>query len=132
MSRAAAVLMAVLITLVVTSSDVQAQSILARFRIEEVRDTTFVFDIGDQRWVRKGRRGQAVDPARSDEFVAEFRVLGVEGSLAEAVITGQTRRLQPAHVAVMQPPKRPFWRQALFWSGMVGGALLGLIAGNNV
>jgi len=109
-----------------------AQSLAARFRIEEVRDTTFTFTIGQQKWVREGRRGLAVDPARADEFVAEFRVLRVEGEFAEALITGQTRRLQPAHVAVMQPPERPFWRQALFWMGVVGGALVGVAAGSSI
>lgn len=111
------------------ASRADAQEVVARFRIEEVRDTTFTFTIGKQRWVRPGRRGQAVDPARNDEFVAEFRVLQVAGETAEAVITGQTRRLLPEHVAIMLPPERPFWRQALFWVGMVGGAVLGFAAG---
>lgn len=109
----------------------EAQSLLARFRIEQVKDTTIVFNIGGQHWVRAGRRGQAVDPARDDEFVAEFRVIGVQGTTAEAVITGQTRRVQPEHVAVMQPPSRPFWRQTVFWIAAAGGAIVGLVAGYN-
>lgn len=129
--------LAALVFLVVIGSaclvpDAGAQTILARFRIEAVKDTTFIFDIGRQNWVRQGSRGQAVDPARGDEFVAEFRVIGVQGASAEAVITGQTRRLLPEHVALMQPPRRPFWRQALFWIGAAGGAIVGLVAGSSI
>lgn len=116
-------------SLVLAPGDAAAQVVSARFGIGSLSDTTFVFSIGDQGWVKAGRRGLVVDPARNDEFVAEFRVYQVQGDSARAVVTGQVRRLQPAHVIVMQPPTRPFWRQAFFWMGVVGGAIVGIAAG---
>lgn len=120
-----------LVLLAFLPAEAHSQALMARFRIEQVKDTTIVFTVGNQDWVKAGRRGQAVDPARDDEFVAEFRVISVRGVTAEAVITGQTRRVQPEHVAVMQLPSRPFWRQTLFWIAAAGGAVLGMVAGYN-
>lgn len=115
--------------LALVPGDAAAQVVSARFAIATLSDTTFVFNVGEQNWVKAGRRGQVVDPARNDEFVAEFRVYQVQGDSARAVVTGQVRRLQPAHVVVMQLPSRPFWRQAFFWMGVVGGAIVGVAAG---
>ncbi len=107
----------------------EAQAVAARFTIATVRDSTIVFVIGDHRWVKVGMEGRALDPARSDEMVAQFRVLIVESDRAEALITGQTRRLIDAHVAVIDRPPRPFWRQAMFWVGSLTGLIVGAAAG---
>lgn len=119
---------AVVVAGVLSPLAVQAQSVAARFTISTVKDSTIVFVIGEQRWVKVGMEGRAVDPARSDEMIAQFRVLMVEGGEAEALITGQTRRLIDAHVAVIDRPPRPFWRQAMFWVGSLTGLIVGAAA----
>ena len=101
-----------------------------RLSILEVGDSTFSFDAGNLRWVKPGERGMAVDPKRRDALVARFFVLQVDAGKATALITGETTRLTPEHVVVLEVPIRPWYRSTLFWSGAVLGALGGLIAGS--
>ena len=101
-----------------------------RLAIIEVGDSTFSFDAGNLRWVKPGERGMAVDPKRRDALVARFSVLEVDAGKATALITGETTRLTPDHVVVLEVPIRPWYRSTLFWSGAVLGALGGLIVGS--
>ncbi len=128
-TRILSVLAILIAALCLTPSHAEAQSIAARFQISAVKDTTIEFAIGDARWIKVGLQGRAVDPARNDEMIAQFRVLQITGTTAEAVITGQTRRVIDAHVAVLQQPSRPFWRQATFWIGSLAGVIVGAVAG---
>ena len=96
-----------------------------RFQVAAVGDSTFTFNVGQLRWIKAGTRGMAVDPRRRDALVARFQVLGVDGGLATALITGQTTALTPDHVAVLEVPIRPWYASSLFWAG----AILGLLGG---
>lgn len=117
------------ILLLLSSQAARAQQHLTRFFVDSVADSTFVFRTGEARWVRAGQVGIAVDPRERDALVARFRVVGVAGGRATALITGQTTFLTGDHVALMEEPRRPFWRRQLFWAGSVAGAVLGLVAG---
>lgn len=107
----------------------QAQRHAARFFVDSVADSTFVFRVGDARWLRRGQTGIAVDPRQRDALVARFRVVEVSTERATALITGQTTFLTNEHVALVDEPSRPFWRRGLFWKGSVVGVVLGLAAG---
>lgn len=96
-----------------------------RFEISAVADSTFDFPIADQKWVRVGAVGIAVDPGRRDELVARFLVSRVAGDTAEALVTGQARRVTDAHVALLSPPRVAATRRPSFWAGFFGGAALG-------
>jgi hypothetical protein len=107
----------------------EAQQRAARFYVDSVADSTFVFRVGDAGWIRRGQTGIAVDPGQRDALVARFRIVDVSSDRATALITGQTTFLTGQHVALVEPPRRPFWRRGLFWTGSVVGAALGLAAG---
>ncbi len=98
---------------------------LRRFDVVAVQDTTFTILIGTARWIRRGTTGVAVDPKRRDALVARFRVLSRDGDSATALITGQTTRVSPTHVALVREPASGPLGQGVFW----GGVLLGLAAG---
>jgi hypothetical protein len=96
-----------------------------RLPVATVGDSTFTFPVGELRWVRTGVRGMAVDPRRRDAMVARFEVLAVDHGMATALVTGETTRLTPEHVAVLEVPVRPWYANGVFWTG----ALLGLLGG---
>jgi hypothetical protein len=127
---AAVVLAAALLGLAPRLVSGQVLERTVRLAIIEVSDSTFSFDAGNLRWVKPGERGMAVDPKRRDALVARFSVLQVEAGKATALITGETTRLTPDHVVVLEVPVRPWYRSTLFWSGAVLGALGGLIVGS--
>lgn len=105
-----------------------AQAQAARFFVDSVGDSTFVFRVGGERWLRAGSSGIAVDPARRDARVARFTVLAVAAGRATALITGQTTFVTTDHVALLDVPRRPFWRERRFWAGLlIGGAFGGAI-----
>ncbi len=98
---------------------------LRRFDVVGVGDTTFTILVGASRWVRRGTVGVAVDPRRRDALVARFRILSRVGDSALALVTGQTTRVEPTHVALMREPVPGPLRQTVFWSGLFLGAALG-------
>ena len=106
-----------------------AQATAARFEIAEVADSTFTFDVGDQRWVARGQKGIAVDPRRRDALVARFRVIQLVGTTATALVTGETTRLTEQHVALLEPPHRAWWRNAPLWGAAAVGLAVGFALG---
>lgn len=98
---------------------------LRRFEVVAVGDSTFTILVGGDRWVRRGSTGVAVDPRRRDALVARFRVVGRAGDTATALVTGQTTRLVPAHVALLREPVRGPLRQEVFWGGLFFGLAVG-------
>lgn len=125
--RALAIVAALAVTM--AAAPAQAQQRTARFYVDSVADSTFVFRVGDAGWLRRGQTGVAVDPGQRDALVARFRIVDVSRDRATALITGQTTFLTGQHVALIEPPRRPFWRRGLFWTGSAVGAALGLAAG---
>jgi hypothetical protein len=108
----------------------RAQSVAARFDISAVGDSTFTFAVGANSWVPRKTRGIVVDPARRDALVARFRLLAVRDGVVTALVTGQTTRVTPSHVVVMEPPPPPRWfRHQNFWGGAAAGALAGTVIG---
>jgi hypothetical protein len=99
----------------------------SRFELRPASDTTLRFAPAEVRWIRPGLEGIAVNPAQGDALVARFRVVRVDADSATALVTGQTTRLAPGHVALLVPPRRDWWRERLFWWGAAaGGGLLGV------
>lgn len=128
MRRACArIFLAAAVALLLLAGDARAQLISARFTIESVGDSTFVFRTGRVSWVRAGMQGIAVDPVSRDALVARFRVLSVGETRATAIITGQTTFVSTGHVALLEEPPRRFWRERYFWVGMVFGAITGAL-----
>ena len=105
-----------------------AQENAYRFPITSVGDSTFSFDVANNRWVKRGLRGIAVDPQRRDALVARFEVLSVDGGTATALVTGQTTRLTPEHAALIERRPPPFYRRRSFWLGVVMGGAVGAAA----
>ena len=100
-----------------------------RFFVDSVGDSTFVFHVpGDAEWLRPGRTGIAVDPRRRDALVASFRIIAVERARATALVTGQVTVLSRDHVALLEEPRRRFYREPGFWAGTILGAVLGAVA----
>jgi len=108
-----------------TPASAQMLERTVRFQVAAVGDSTFTFTPGQLRWVKTGTRGMVVDPRRRDALVARFQVLGVNGGVATALVTGQTTALTQDHVAVLEVPMRPWYASSLFWAG----AILGLLGG---
>lgn len=106
-----------------------AQETAARFEIVAVQDSTFSFLVGRQRWVAPSHHGIAVDPMKRDALVARFRVLGVRGDTATALITGETTRVTDQHVALINVPRQTWWKSSAFWRGTILGGIAGLAAG---
>lgn len=107
----------------------QAQERAVRFEIIETQDTTFSFSIGRYGWVAPGQKGIVVDPRRRDVLVARFEVLSVQDGLATALVTGQTTTLSTSHAALLDEPRRAFWRRGAFWGGLLLGIGLGFAGG---
>ena len=106
-----------------------AQERAVRFEITEAQDTTFTFSVGRYPWVAAGQTGIVVDPRRRDALVAGFRVVRVENGLATAVVTGQATTLNTTHAALLDEPRKSFWRQRQFWLGILLGLGAGFAAG---
>jgi uncharacterized membrane protein YoaK (UPF0700 family) len=71
-----------------------------------------------------------VDPRQQDMLVARFRVMSVAGDAATAVVTGQTTTLSTQHSVLLDVPRRPWYKQSLFWLGAAVGAAVGALAGS--
>jgi hypothetical protein len=109
----------------VSTRVVSAQPTAVRFPIMRIGDSTFTFSTDQRGWVSRGQNGIAVDPRRRDALVARFRVLTVDHGLATALITGSTEPLSDEHVALIDQPKKIFFKQASFWVGALAGAAIG-------
>lgn len=114
-----------LLALTVSSSEAIAQYRGVRFEITSVGDSTFSFASGNEKWIRTGLVGIAVDPKRRDALVARFRVISVRAGEASALVEGQTTNLRTDHVVVLEEPRRSWYRQSAFWWGLVTGSALG-------
>ncbi len=118
-----------LILAAVSAAPAEAQQRTARFFVDSVADSTFVFRVGDASWIRPGQSGIAVDPRQRDALVARFRVVEVTRERATALVTGQTTFLTGDHVVLVEEPRLPFWRRSLFWKGSLVGLVIGAAAG---
>lgn len=103
-----------------------------RFEISRVGDTTLAFPRGSEKWIKAGQSGIAVDPRRRDALVARFRVVGIDSGFVMAVVTGQTTRIVTDHIAILDEPRRPWYKTVLFWGGMAIGAALGTMVGSQM
>jgi hypothetical protein len=127
--RTALTALSLVVLLALAPSRGNAQETQVRFPVVEVRDTTFTFRIGPHQWVRPGLRGIVVDPREQDVLVARFRVSGVGGGTARAVVTGQTTSLTSLHTVLLEPPPTPWYRERFFWLGAAAGAIAGFLLG---
>ena len=101
-----------------------------RFEISRVvDDTTIAFRRGTANWIRPRQVGIAVDPRRRDALVARFRVIAIDSEMATAVITGQTTRITPDHVAILNEPQSSWLRSPRAWGTLLVGFGLGVIVG---
>lgn len=105
-----------------------AQSGAYRFEIVNATDSTITIPTDRMPWVKRGTRGIAVDPRDHDAMVARFQVVRVDSGQATALITGQTTRVTTDHVAVIERPHVPWYKQGVFWIGAVVGAAIGVVA----
>ena len=106
---------------------VRAQQGAYRFEVTAVGDSTISFRVENASWVKPGRTGIAVDPVRHDALIARFSVLRVEGSLATAVVTGQTTKITVNDVALLEPPGKKWYQQPAVWIGAGAGIILGVL-----
>jgi hypothetical protein len=70
-----------------------------------------------------------VDPRRRDGLVARFVVLGVDDGVANALILGQSQKVTIDHVVLLRPPQSRWYASKRFWTGALGGAVAGFVAG---
>jgi len=99
-----------------------------RFEIETATDSTITIPTDSAKWVRPGAHGIAVDPSDHDAMIARFQVLRVDSGMATALITGQTTRVTTDHVALIERPAVPWFKQGVFWIGAALGALIGVVS----
>jgi hypothetical protein len=104
-----------------------AQQGAFRFEITGVGDSTISFRVGDVSWVKPGMTGIAVDPTHHDALIARIAVLRVNGSLATAVVTGQTARLSTDFMALLEPPSKHWYQQPGIWIAAGAGIILGVV-----
>lgn len=116
-------LLGVALLLFAAPADAQYRGV--RFEITRVGDSTFAFSIGKEKWIKAGTTGITVDPKRRDALVARFRVTGVATGEGLALVTGQTTNVRTEHVVVMEQPAPSWFRQRLFWWGVVAGSAVG-------
>lgn len=112
------------------AADAVAQEASVRFEITQVGDSTFQFPVRRHDWVGSSQQGIVVDPRRRDILVARFRILRVRGGVATALVTGQTTSLMNWHVALLERPQPPWYRQRAFWTGVFMGGVIGVAAGS--
>lgn len=103
-----------------------SQESAARFEIGAVGDSTLTFEVGKHDWIEVGQRGIVVDPQRRDALVARFHIIEVSNGQATALVTGQTMRVTPDHVALLNRPPVRFYRHLAFWAGALIGAVAGV------
>lgn len=103
-----------------------------RFRLQSVDDSTFTFPVGNRKWVVPRLRGIAIDPQRHDVLVAQFVVWRVDRGVATALVTGETTRLAPEHVALLRQPRRRWYETPIFWIGTIAGLAAGFLSGRAV
>ncbi len=127
--RAALTVFSLVTLFVISPARAHTQETAVRFPVVDVGDTTFTFRVGGQQWVRAGLRGIVVDPRQRDVLVARFRVSGVSGETARAVITGQATSVNASHTVLLDVPQRPWYRQRGFWIGTGIGAAVGFLLG---
>ncbi len=126
MQRLQLLIVGLVAAIVCAASPAWAQRRVVRFEIIAVGDSTLSFRTGEERWVREGQVGTAVDPAKRDEMVARFRIVAIRDGAAMALVTGQTTAVSTDHVATLEEPKRPWFRTKTFWSGLLLGAVAAL------
>ena len=107
-----------------------AQQGAYRFEITAVGDSTVSFRIGDVSWVKPGMTGIAVDPMHHDALIARISVLRVSGSLATAVVTGQTARLTTDFMALLEQPAKKWYQHPATWIAAGAGIILGVVIGH--
>jgi hypothetical protein len=105
----------------------KAQQGAYRFEITAVGDSTISFRVGDVTWVKPGMTGIAVDPTHHDALIARISVIRVSGSLATAVVTGQTARLSTDFMALLEPPSKHWYQQPGIWIAAGAGIILGVV-----
>ncbi|HEX6807859.1 MAG TPA: hypothetical protein VF118_07710 [Gemmatimonadaceae bacterium] len=110
------------------SSRAAAQRGAYRFEILNSTDSTITIPTDSAKWVKRGARGIAVDPSDHDAMVARFEVVRVDSGKATAMITGQTTRVTTDHVALIERPAVPWFKQGVFWIGAALGALIGVVS----
>jgi hypothetical protein len=59
-------------------------------------------------------------------------VISIGDGVATAMITGQTRRVTPAHTVIMRRPPERWYSSARFWAGAVAGLVSGTFAGTQI
>ena len=121
------VFVAVLVALPAVSSSAQVRG--TRFELTAVGDSTVSFPIGTAQWVHHGLTGVVVNPRQRDALVARFRIIDIDAGVATALITGQTTRLLMEHVAILEEPRKRFFKTLGFWGGVVIGFVIGVVAG---
>lgn len=104
----------------------RSQESAARFEIGAVGDSTLMFEAGKHDWIAVGQRGIVVDPRRRDALVARFHIIEVSNGQATALVTGQTMRVTPDHLALLSRPPVRFYRNLAFWAGALIGAVAGV------
>ena len=104
-----------------------AQQGAFRFDITSVGDSTISFRISDASWVTAGMKGIAVDPAHHDALIARIQVIRVTGTLATAVVTGQTSRVNTDYVALIEAPKKKWYQNPATWIAGAVGIALGVV-----
>jgi hypothetical protein len=125
--RPLAALSLVLVCACACAPPLAAQADAYRFEITSAGDSLFSFPTREQQWIRVGLRGIAVDPTRHDALVARFEIVRVDHGWATALITGQTTHVTSEHVALLQRPPTPWWKQRTFWLGTLLGAAIGAV-----
>ena len=121
--RAAFSLLSLVAVLALAPTRLDAQETTVRFPVVQVGDTTFTFRLGQHDWVRRGQRGIVVDPRQQDVLVARFQIRSVAQGQAQAVITGQTTTVSTQHMALLDVPQRPWYKDVRFWMGTAAGAV---------
>jgi hypothetical protein len=106
-----------------------AQDRGVRFAVSTVRDSLVEFPQGSARWVKRGKLGIAVDPARRDAMIARLRITNVGGGTVTAIVTAQSQPLSTDHVVILDEPPPAWYRRMALWAGFGIGAALGFLVG---
>lgn len=109
------------------TTPIAAQQGAFRFEVSGVGDSTVTFRIGDAPWVKPGMHGITVDPARRDALIARVTVLRVSGTLATAIVTGQTAPVTSEHVVLLERPRKHWYQQPAVWISAAVGIAVGVL-----